>query len=450
MPDLRFLLPCALLTLVAPVFPEVAGDPLPPLSRGLPIMFLPPPIEGTISVGIYNGAGKIVRSLHRESEQTEFTVSENGLLTRWDGNDDAGKPLPPERYHVKGWMVGDLAVEGLAFHGNDWIKDGSPRYSRVKGVTNAGRDEVRVTLLTADGKEEVLSWKLAKEGVELPKSEIETAVEDGALLVRKGGSSLSIPLGEGAKAIASVVGNGDRVWTIVETPGGREVRAYSALGEFLRRLGYQKDEPQPQQLAASLWDETIFLLDENAAEQRLRALALGASDRKPPAPAGEAELPAGVSAWRITYLKRVLKMDSFESIAGQLGRKDPLTAAAFAKVEAQANPLLGDGKPQLALKVSCDARGAVLMTADDLHLVHLTHTPNLKWAVLVKEGPALLLFQCDGTVVEEFAIRKPGNMMSFDAGGYDLKAPGKKSDQPRLSPALAPKRKLPVRSGDDL
>ena len=50
-------------------------------------------------------------------------------------------------------MAGDLGVDGVAFHGNDWIKDESPRYARVTGVKNAGRDEVRVTLRTVDGRD---------------------------------------------------------------------------------------------------------------------------------------------------------------------------------------------------------------------------------------------------------------------------------------------------------
>ena len=450
MPDRRIFVLSALLALTVPVFAEEAGEPAQPAGKGLPIMFLPPPMEGTISLGIYNGAGKLVRILHREAEQKEFKVGENGLITRWDGSDEAGRPLPQGKYNANGWMAGDLGVEGVAFHGNDWIKDESPRYSRVTGVRNIGRDEVRVTLRTVEGKDEVLSWKLSREGVEPPKNEIKAAVEDGGLIVRKNEARLSIPLGDGAKALTAVVGNGERIWAIIETPGGREVRAYSAQGEFLRRLTYRKNEPQPLQLAASLWNEMIFLLDENETEQRLRALALGTSDEVPQKAEDGAQQPAGVSTWRITYFKRVLKMDSFDAVAAQLGREKPLKAEAATKIQARANPLLEDRKVDVFVKVSVDVNGAVLKTADDLPLAHLTNTPNLKWAALVKEGTALLLFQCDGSVVEEFTIGRPGNMMSFDAGGYELKAPGGKSAPPKGQPGLVPKRSQQRRPGDEL
>jgi hypothetical protein len=74
----------------------------------------------------------------------------------------------------------------------------------------------------------------------------------------------------------------------------------------------------------------------------------------------------------------------------------------------------------------------------------------LKWAALVKEGSALTLFQSDGVVVEEFKIANPKDMMSFDAGDFELKPPGAKSAKPKDAPALAPKRTKPLRPGDDL
>ncbi len=279
-------------------------------------MFLPPPMEGTLSIGIYNGAGKLVRVLHHEAAQEEFKVGENGLVTRWDGRDDAGQPAPLGKYSVSGWMTGNLGVEGVAFHGNDWIKEESPRFVRVLAVKGVGRDEVQVTLRTEDGKEETLGWKLSRPGDPPVPNDVEAAIEDGKLIVRHAGESAPVLFAEGERPLTCTTGSGGRVWAIVETPAGREVRAYSPDGEFLRRLPYEKNEPQPVQIVASQWSEMIFLLDENASEQRLRSLALGTSDQQS---AATTQAPAK-SAWRITYLKRIIKSDTFDAIAPFLGR----------------------------------------------------------------------------------------------------------------------------------
>src|SRR5678815_493714 len=45
------------------------------------ITFLPPPIDGTLSLGIYDKSGKLARTLHREAEaEKDFTVGLNGLI----------------------------------------------------------------------------------------------------------------------------------------------------------------------------------------------------------------------------------------------------------------------------------------------------------------------------------------------------------------------------------
>ena len=61
---------------------------------GVHITFLPPPLEGTLSAGIYTKEGTLVRVLAREATEKDFTVGLNGFITRWDGKDHAGKELP--------------------------------------------------------------------------------------------------------------------------------------------------------------------------------------------------------------------------------------------------------------------------------------------------------------------------------------------------------------------
>ena len=439
MPDRRLPILAALLALSLTAFAQESA----------PIIFLPPPMDGpgTISIGIFDAAGKMIRLLHREAPVDEFKQGENGLITRWDGLDSAGKPAPNGKYGVRGWMAGNLDVQGVAFHGNDWIKDESPRYTRVLAVKGVGRDDVQVTLRTADGKETTLGWKLAREGAPPPENKVTAAIADGTLTVTHEGESVPVLFGEGEKPIACATGSRGRVWAIVETPDGREVRAYSEDGGFLRRLPYQKTDPQPVQIVASQWSEMIFLLEENAAEQRLRSLALGTSDQQA---AASTDAPAK-SAWRVTYLKRIINSDTFDAIAPFLGRAKLPQAEPLVKWKPRANPLLGDGKQEVALKIAVTDEGVVLQTADDLPLARITSAHDLKWATLVKEGPALLLFQGDGVVTEEFKIAGAQNLMSFDAGEVELKPPGTKPKKPDLKkPDLAPKRTKPLRRGDEL
>ena len=97
------------------VSPSPAVSPTPSLLKktGVKIQFLPPPMEGTISLGIYDSTGKLVRTLHRAATGDEFVAALDGYITHWDGLDDAGKPLPPGRYKARGYLVGAVTVRSI-------------------------------------------------------------------------------------------------------------------------------------------------------------------------------------------------------------------------------------------------------------------------------------------------------------------------------------------------
>lgn len=83
--------------------PEETAAPSP--TRSAHISFVPPPMEGTISLGIFDSDKKLVRVLHREAKIDDFTIAENSLSTSWNGKNDAGKDLSPGKYHARGYMV---------------------------------------------------------------------------------------------------------------------------------------------------------------------------------------------------------------------------------------------------------------------------------------------------------------------------------------------------------
>ena len=100
--------------------------------RSVEVRFVPPGPEGTVSLGIYNASGKLVRVLCDEWPLDRFRVGRDALAVTWDGLDGVGRPVPPGAYTARGFVVGDIAVSGEAFHFNDWIdEDDSPRIVHV-------------------------------------------------------------------------------------------------------------------------------------------------------------------------------------------------------------------------------------------------------------------------------------------------------------------------------
>jgi len=80
-------------------------------ARSVRLSFVPPPMDGTISLGIYDTNRKLVRVLHREAKIDNFTVDVDSLNTTWDGKNEIGGDLPAGKYHARGYLVGRLKVE---------------------------------------------------------------------------------------------------------------------------------------------------------------------------------------------------------------------------------------------------------------------------------------------------------------------------------------------------
>ena len=70
-------------------------------------------MDGTISLGIYDQAGKMVRVLHQNAQLDNFAIGADALVTRWDGKADGNEDLPSGRYHARGYLVGALKREDL-------------------------------------------------------------------------------------------------------------------------------------------------------------------------------------------------------------------------------------------------------------------------------------------------------------------------------------------------
>lgn len=111
-----------------------AEDPVTeaPVSRGPEVRFVPPGASGTVSLGLYDASGRLVRVLCDEWTFNRFRIGLNGLSTGWDGLDDQGRPVPAGTYAARGFVLGHVEVAGEAFHFNDWIESAdSPRIVAV-------------------------------------------------------------------------------------------------------------------------------------------------------------------------------------------------------------------------------------------------------------------------------------------------------------------------------
>src|SRR5438046_7966332 len=93
--------------------PTAEQTPSPSPARSVRISFVPPPMEGTISLGIYDQGGKLVRVLHQNAQLNDFAIGADALVTRWDGKDDGNQDSPSGRYHARGYLVGPLKREDL-------------------------------------------------------------------------------------------------------------------------------------------------------------------------------------------------------------------------------------------------------------------------------------------------------------------------------------------------
>ena len=109
--------------------------------------------QGLITLGVFNKAGKLVRTLHALDSEEAFRVGLNGYITKWDGLDNAGQIVPAGRYFLRGYLIGDVTVQGEAFHFNDWVSAGdSPMPRRIQEFVMLPGGDLVLTGRTADGK----------------------------------------------------------------------------------------------------------------------------------------------------------------------------------------------------------------------------------------------------------------------------------------------------------
>ena len=377
-----------------------------PASAAIRLSFVPPPLEGTISLGVYDSGGKLVRVLHREADIDDFEIGTDSLNTTWDGRDDQGASLPAGKYHARGYVVGDLEIDGVGFFFNDWVTD--DRSLRVEKIT---------AIAMADGASVVTAKIAAGDVANLicdAKGNVVGTREEPA---RAEPCERFKQLPQVGEPLACAAGRNDTLWTIEraqEDSAVTEVKQWSARGEPLRRLAVAPEDPQPVQIAASTADDRILLLEENAAMQRVRALTLLET---------KAGSDQAVSDWKVEFEKKIVAHNNFAVVGGK-----PITGGGDGKlsetvaIKLMPNALQKDKRADVELGAGADSAGSFLKTADGLPLQTISETPGLTRIVVARAGDKSVdVFQDDGAVVEQYRIRSVDQMMAFDCGDFELK-----------------------------
>jgi hypothetical protein len=111
--------------------------------RSVRISFVPPPLEGTISLGIYDRTGKLVRVLQQQAQLNGFAVGADGLVTQWDGKNDDDQDLPSGKYHARGYLIGSLKLQDLGGSSPPAMENEANATVKVRLIRNPLRNEKR-------------------------------------------------------------------------------------------------------------------------------------------------------------------------------------------------------------------------------------------------------------------------------------------------------------------
>jgi len=379
-----------------------------PPTRTVRISFLPPPLDGTISLGIFDAKGKLVRVLHREADINEFNIGNDALSTTWDGKDDAGASVPAGKYTAHGFVVGDLKIEGVGFFFNDFVTNNeSPRIRHLSKV-RLRDNELHLDADLLAGERATLVYD-AKQGSFLRKLPPDDSIH----------CEEKTPLPNVVQVTDCDLGMNGTLWLIDNLEGARrEIKQLSKTHELLRRMTIAQGDPQPQAIAASTIEDRIFLVEEasHSSVNRLRALSLTGSKTD--------GANGAISDWKTDFEKKIVEHQSFSIENGRPIPTNPNNKVPPEKftVKLQPNPLLADARVTVELAVGLDEDGSFLKAGDGLPLCSISETPKLIRALLATHGAnALDVFQDDGAVVEQLRVSGVDQMMSFDCGGFELK-----------------------------
>jgi hypothetical protein len=177
--------------------PSPVQTPSVTAAKNVRIGFVPPPLEGRISLGIYDAKGKLVRVLHHEADLNQFKIGADALITQWDGKNDNGEDLPAGRYQARGYLVGPLKAEDLSQAATSPPENNSNASIKVNLMPNPLANDKRALLELAAGFDNNGSYLETNDGLPLftiSKSPNVSRVS----IIKKGDKSIDIWQSDGA------------------------------------------------------------------------------------------------------------------------------------------------------------------------------------------------------------------------------------------------------------
>ena len=383
---------------IASLAPAETPSPSPSASpaRSVRLRFVPPPMEGTISLGIFDEKGKLVRVLHREAKIDNFSAEADGLSTTWDGKNDVGGDLPPGKYRARGYAVGqDIKAQHIAYFFNDFVTD--QKSTRFGNILQIWYDNGQLRIAARRFKEEPsefdINGKLITEDASIPVKCEETP-----------------ELPQIVDPITCDFGKDETLWVLdhAEKDSPRiAIRQFSKTNEPLREIALSTEDPQPNDLAASDTEDRIYLLEENDAMQRLRSLTF----------------TAGKNDYKVDFEKKIVKHEDFTIENGKpIPRAGEKALPKIISTKLVTNPLLGDTRSVVDLRIGFDNQGSFIQTTDGLPLCAVSKTPNLVRVLMTKNGEKSAdVWEDDRAVVEQFRVSNIDKLMAFDCGFVELK-----------------------------
>jgi hypothetical protein len=190
--------------------PTPSPSPTSSPARTVRISFVPPPLEGTISLGIYDNNSKLVRVLHQEAGPNEFTIGADALVTQWDGKNDDGEDLPAGKYHARGYLIGHSKVQDLGQAAAPLVEDDATANVKVKLMPNPLANDERPIVDLGVGFDEEGSFLKTIDG--LPLCTIsETPNLIRASIKKNGEKSVDVWQDDGTRIVRFRISNIDKM-----------------------------------------------------------------------------------------------------------------------------------------------------------------------------------------------------------------------------------------------
>jgi hypothetical protein len=181
-------------------------------ARSVRISFVPPPLEGKISLGVYNEWGQLVRVLHQEAEFDEFAIGPDALSTKWEGKDDYDYDLPAGKYSARGFLVAPMKI-GTETITTSAAPSGANSV-RIKLVANPLENNERPTVDISGGFDDEDAYLQTIDGLPL-----------GTVAKRQDAKRVSLAAGRDNKSVIVFLSNGVNVRQ-VEVSGITKMMAF--------------------------------------------------------------------------------------------------------------------------------------------------------------------------------------------------------------------------------